>query len=121
MTSTCPRSPVRWLCPITAVSAFAEFHQPAVFHSPVLGLYQRCSASTAWPAQTWYCPGSSGSGPMGYGVGWLLGCPALKCASASTPVTSVSQRVSELRGSRASVTHASAVYQASVHGAIKIG
>src|ERR1019366_4494337 len=55
--------------------------------------------------------------PHGYGVGWLSGCPALKCASASTPVTSVSQRVSELRGSRASVTHASAVYQASVQGA----
>ena len=31
----------------TAVSALAEFHQPAVFHSPVLGLYQPCSALTA--------------------------------------------------------------------------
>src|SRR5580692_664794 len=58
----------------------------------------------------------------GYGVGagppgWLSGCPALKCSSAVTKVASVSQRVSELRGSRASVTHATAVYQGSDHGA----
>jgi hypothetical protein len=47
-------SPVRWLCWISAVSALAEFHQPAVFHSPVRGLYQRCSAAAAAPAQAWY-------------------------------------------------------------------
>src|SRR5580658_11258708 len=119
-------SPVRWAWWISTVSAFAEFHQPTLFHSPVLGLYQRCSAPTASPAQARY---SSGSGCMataawlrlhGYGVGapgWLAGCPALKCNSASAAVASVSQRVSELRGSSASATHASAVYQASDHGA----
>src|SRR5579872_3104281 len=108
-------SPVRWLCWISAVSALAEFHQPAVFHSPVLGLYQRCSAPAASRAQVRY-------GPRIYGVGagppgWLSGCPALKCSSAGTKVASVSQRVSELRGSRASVTHATAVYQGSDQGA----
>jgi hypothetical protein len=44
-------------------------------------------------------------------------CPALKCTSAGTIVARVSQRVSELRGSRASVTHATAVYQGSDQGA----
>src|SRR5260370_25655270 len=70
--------------------------------------------------------GFAGPGPVlvhrFYGVGagppgWLSGCPALKCSSAGTMVASVSQRVSELRGSRASVTHATAVYQGSDHGA----
>src|SRR5579875_3064177 len=54
-------------------------------------------------------PGARWPGGHRYGVGapgWLPGCPPLKCSSAIPPVTSVSQRVSELRGSRASVTQA---------------
>src|SRR5580692_1318701 len=47
-------------------------------------------------------------------VRWLCWISAV---SASAPVTSVSQRVSELRGSKARVAHAIAVYQASDHGA----
>src|SRR5579863_5113740 len=121
MTYRCACSPVRWLCWITAVSALAQFHQPAVFHSPVLGLYQRCSAATAAPDQSRY---GSTALPRSYGVGagppgWLSGCPALKCSSAGTRVARVSQRVSELRGSRARVTQASAVYQGSDHGATR--
>src|SRR5271170_5651248 len=130
MTYRYPSSRVRWLCWITAVSALAEFHQPAVFHSPVLGLYQRSSALTASLAQARYCSGSGGCSGCGgtatgsYGVGagapgWLSGWPALKCSSAGTKVASASQRVSELRGSRASVTQATAVYQGSDHGATR--
>src|SRR5580692_6159675 len=43
----------------------------------------------------------------------VAGHPPLKWSSASTPVASVSQRVSELRGSSASVTHAMEAYQGS--------
>src|SRR6266702_4158591 len=41
----------------------------------------------------------------------LCGQPPLKCMSASAKVASVSQRVRELRGSSASVTHAMEEYQ----------